>query len=763
MLPLPHLLGPYSFCARRVLAAALLLAAAASPVGAQSSREHPYPVRRATSEVVVDGRVVEEAWADALTLELRYEVRPGENVEPPVRTEMFLTYDDTRLLVAFKCHDPDPSQIRARYTDRDNAWNDDFVGVVLDTFNDERRAYELFVNAYGVQMDAVNDDVAGNYDMAWGAIWDSAGRITDAGYEVEMAIPFNQLRFQDADGAQTWGIDGVRSYPRLQRHHIGLFPRLRGANSYLSQEEKIAGFDGVEPGRNLEFLPTVTATRTDERPAGADGPLTQHRTAGDVGLTARWGITPNVTADVAANPDFSQVEADAVQLDVNNQFALFFPETRPFFLEGADHFRLAAAALHPITGFRRMNLVHTRTVADPIGALKTTGKHGRHSYGVFAAEDARTNVLVPGSQRSETERFDVRTAGTVGRYRMDYGRNSAIGASLTSREGDAYFNRVLAVDTRHRLGDADSVSLTVARSATRYDDAMRTRFAQSAGVLDGGAVEAHYQHTTRNWLATAGYSDYDDTFRADLGFVTQVGFRKWEGHLVRLWHGDGAFNQIGMGGLAEYLERQNGAVLERAAAGWVSYIGPRESFAFAMLDRRDRMFSGIEFPQWRVRANLQTRPHGDVLFATRFERGDQIDFAHAREGTEVRFQPALTVNLGRHWLLQYTHTFNAFDLPQGRLFTANVAEPRLVYQINTRTFVRAILQFTDIRRDASLYRGSAEAEDRRLFTQFLFSYKVNPQTVLYLGYSDNSVGTDRFGLLRADRTFFVKAGYAWLL
>ena len=261
MFPLPHRLGPYSFCARRVVAAALLLAAAASPVGAQSSRERPYPVRRATSEIVVDGRVLEEAWADALTLELRYEVRPGENVEPPVRTEMFLAYDDTRLLVAFKCHDPDPSQIRARYTDRDNAWNDDFVGVVLDTFNDERRAYELFVNAYGVQMDAVNDDVAGNYDMAWGAIWDSAGRITDAGYEVEMAIPFNQLRFQDAGGAQTWGIDGVRSYPRLQRHHIGLFPRLRGANSYLSQEEKIRSKPRIAVSSRSSSSPTRSTRR----------------------------------------------------------------------------------------------------------------------------------------------------------------------------------------------------------------------------------------------------------------------------------------------------------------------------------------------------------------------------------------------------------------------------------------------------------------------------------------------------------------------
>ena len=459
---------------------------------------------------------------------------------------------------------------------------------------------------------------------------------------MELAIPFNQLRFQDAEGPQTWGIDGVRSYPRTQCHHIGLFPRLRGANSYLSQEEKIEGFDGVAPGRNLEFLPTVTATRTDERPAASDGPL-ERRSAGDVGLTARWGITPNVTADLAANPDFSQVEADAVQLDVNNQFALLFPETRPFFLEGADYFRL-----------RRMNLVYTRTVADPVGALKTTGKHGRHTYGVFSARDARTNVLVPGSQRSDTERFDIRTTGTVSRYRMDFGRNSAVGASLTSREGDVYFNRVLAVDTRHRFGDADSVSLTVARSATRYDEAMRKRFDQSAGVLNGVAVEAHYQRTTRNWFASAGYGDYDEAFRADLGFVTQVGFRKWEAQVVRLWHGDGAFNQVGLGGSADYVEERNGGVLERGVVGSASYIGPRETFAFAAVDRRDRVFAGIEFPQLTVRANLQTRPHRDLLFTTRFEHGGQIDFAQARAGTEIRFQPAVTVNLGRRWLLQYT-------------------------------------------------------------------------------------------------------------
>ena len=739
----------------RVITTVLLLVGSVSSVAANDETERsPHPVRRVTSDITIDGRVIEDGWMEALTLELRYEVRPGENIEPPVRTEMFLTFDDTRLLVAFKCYDPDPSEIRTRFSDRDSAWGDDWVGVVLDTFNDERRAYELFVNPDGVQMDAVNDDVAGNYDDAWNAIWTSAGRITAEGYEVEMAIPFNQLRFQSIDGPQTWGIDGVRSYPRQQRYHIGLFPRQRGENSYLSQEAKIEGIEVLNPGRNLELLPTVTAVRTDHRPLVPNGPLTNERTNGDLGMTVRWGITPNVTANLTANPDFSQVEADAVQLDVNNQFALFFPETRPFFLEGSDYFNL-----------RRMNLVYTRTVADPIGAAKATGKHGRHTYGVFSARDAQTTVLVPGSQGSQTERFNLDTTASVGRYRMNFGRNSAVGVTMTDREGGGYFNRVFSVDTRHRFSSSDSVSLTYARSATQYNADMQTRFDQSNGTSSDDALELHYVRSTRNWFASAGYADYGAAFRADLGFVTQVDYRRWETQVSRFWHGDGTswFSQIGVGGSAQYLEEQDGSLLERNVTGSVNYFGPRETFAFVNIERRDKVFSGTTFGQQGLNGRIATRPNGAIILSTGFRWGDQVDFVHARAGTETSLQPAMTFLLGRHWQLQYNHTFNTLDLPEGRLFTANVAEPRIVYQVNRRTFVRAILQYTDVRRDPTLYETVVDAESRNFFTQLLFSYKVNAQTVLYLGYSDNYVGSHQFNLIQANRTFFVKAGYAWLL
>ena len=196
----------------------LCIAAIQTAAAQPGSLGDPHVVTRATSEITIDGFVDEPAWNDALALELEFEVQPGENVPPPVRTQVLITYDEDRVLVAFRAFDPDPERIRARFRDRDHAWQDDWVGIVLDTFNDERRAYEFLCNPLGVQTDAINDNVNNRYDVAWDAIWESAGRLTDLGYEVEIAIPFNQLRFQNIDGPQVWGVDAIRSYPRGERH-----------------------------------------------------------------------------------------------------------------------------------------------------------------------------------------------------------------------------------------------------------------------------------------------------------------------------------------------------------------------------------------------------------------------------------------------------------------------------------------------------------------------------------------------------------------
>ena len=720
----------------------------------------PFRINKATSAVSVDGAVEEAAWQEALKLELNYEVRPGENITPPVKTEVFMAYNDSALLLAFKCYDPHPEKIRARFSDRDDAWNDDWVAIVLDTFNDERRAYELICNPLGVQIDAVNDDVGGNYDESWNAIWESAGRITKEGYEVEMAIPFNQLRFQAADGPQIWGIDAVRSYPRTDRHHIGLFPRDRGNNSYLSQAEKVVGFQGVSPGRNLEIVPTVTGFQTESRPDFPEGDLEKADSAEELGISARWGITPNLTLNGTLNPDFSQVEADAIQLDINETFALFFNETRPFFLEGADTFNT------------RINLVHTRTIADPSAALKLTGKQGRHTYGAFSARDDITNILIPGSQGSEAERFQNETTNTVGRYRFDFGQNSTVGALVTNREGGDYHNRVLSLDTRYRISSADSITLNVAGSQTQYSPEIDESLETGTDKISDHAISFLYRHSKRKGGTYVQYYDFGKDFRADMGFVPRTDYRQLVGGAWHLWYGEEGdpYNQMELGGDWDQTEDQSGNLIEREYEGWFTFSGAKEFFAWVGLGVRDRVFNGVSFDQFFQGWYVEMRPLGDLYLSLDGSRSDWIDFDHTREADRLWVQPRIRYNLGRHLFLQYVHTYSILDVDDPdlnvkgeRLFTANVPEMRIVYQHNTRTLFRATVQYTDIKRNLDLYEDEdVEPKSEDLFAQLLFSYKLNPQTVAFVGYTDNYEGDQNFGLTERDRTLFVKFGYAWV-
>ncbi|MCP4547105.1 MAG: carbohydrate binding family 9 domain-containing protein [bacterium] len=205
------------------------------------------------SEIRVDGVLDDELWQEALLLEPGYEVEPGENIPAPVGTEVLLAYGVTHLYVAFRAWDPDPSAISARLSDRDEIWDDDWVRIVLDTFNDERRTYNFACNPLGIQADLIDSPEGGG--AAWDAIWDCAGRIHASGYVVEMAIPFSSLSFQRREREQIWGVDAVRSYPRDVAHEIGLFPRDRSNNCYMCQSEKLIGFAGASPGRAIELDP----------------------------------------------------------------------------------------------------------------------------------------------------------------------------------------------------------------------------------------------------------------------------------------------------------------------------------------------------------------------------------------------------------------------------------------------------------------------------------------------------------------------------
>ena len=737
-----------------VLIAATAFAADEDSIKIYSGKK-PFRITKASSEIKVDGTIDETAWGKALRVTLDYEVRPGENTKPPVQTEVFFTYSENHLYVAFKAFDPSPNQIRARFSDRDKAWNDDWVGIVLDTFNDERRAYEFISNPLGVQNDAVNDEAGGSYTESWNAIWNSAGRITEAGYEVEMAIPFSQLRFQPVKGEQVWGLDAIRSYPREHRHHIGLFPRDRGANSYLSQEEKMMGFTEVEQGKNLEIVPTLVSSRSDERMDFPNGGLSSGDPSSDLGVSVRWGATPNLTLNGTVNPDFSQVEADSVQLDINETFALFFSETRPFFLDGADYFNT------------RLNLLHTRTIADPKSALKLTGKSGRHTYGVFSAQDKVTNVLLPGAEGSQGDAFQFENTSSVARYRYDFGRNSTIGAMVTDREGSSYYNRIVSVDSSYRITDSDTINFNGAFSQTKYNAQISDEFDED--VTPGEEISDHgvyfsYNRSKRNYWLNSSYNDFGKDFRSDLGFIPQVNYRKLVAGGGRIWQGkpETYYTRMEWGGDWDQTETQDGDLLEREYESWYSMNGPRESELYTSLGYRTRIFEGKSFDQFYQYAWYGWRPSGKLWLGMEVSAGDWIDFAHAREATRLNVSPEFSLNVGRHLKSTLVYRYRELNVDEGNLFTAQIPELRVVYQHNVRAFVRAIFQYTQIDRTVELYDDDVEARSEDLLGQLLFSYKLNPQTVAYVGYTDSYQGSEEFELRQRERAFFIKVGYAWL-
>jgi len=706
-----------------------------------------------SSEIVIDGVMDEAAWEDAVPIHINVQTHPAENVPAQVQTIAYLVEDGESLYVAFDAKDPEPHKIRAVLRDRDSAYNDDFVGIVIDTYGDERRAFEFFVNPLGVQMDLTNDDVNKREDDSWDAIWDSAGKVGAEGYIVEIEIPLSQLRFPRVDDKQTWGIDLLRFYPREHRYRLSNEPLDRSRNCYLCQLRKVEGLEGVEPGRDLEIVPTLTGSQVSTTEDPGVVPLQSGDADAEVGLSVRWGISPDLTANLALNPDFSQVEADVAQLDANNQFALFYPEKRPFFLEGADYFSTPVQA------------VFTRTVADPTVGTKLTGKRGNNTFGVFVADDDRTDLIFPGATGSDAESLEQSNTAFVGRYARSFGGQSTIGGLVTSRSGDDYHNTVGGLDLNWKLSDQHRVQAQYLRSDTEYPMQIVDDFDQPLGSFTGYAAHLGYNYDSRNWFSYLRHNERSRGFRADSGFVPQVDVSQQMVGFGRFWHGDENtwYSRMRLSGDWGISHDDDGRLLEREIEAYFMISGPLQSHIEFGGSTRDTLYDDVLFEESKVSLLAQVQPRGGLIFGFHSRFGDQVDFDNTRLGDEARIDPFVRWNIGRHLLLRYDGVFVKLDRKDGaRIFDASVHDVRLTWQFSVRSFLRLTTQFQDIQRNQDSYIDIVDSRSRDVGRQLLYSYKINPQTVFFLGYSDALIDDDNLsGLTTTDRTWFMKVGYAW--
>lgn len=725
----------------------------------QTPREIPkaatFEIHRAASDVQIDGSLDEVAWERATVIPIAYEWQPGDNVAPPVKTDCLVTFDEDKLYIGFRAYDPEPSKIRAHLMDRDSIdtfIQDDHVGVMIDPFNDARRAIQLRINALGIQADAIFGELEGIEDFSWDIIWNTAGKINEEGYFLEISIPFNQIRFPRAARAQMWGFEAFRSYPRSVRHRMSSRFTDRNSSCILCQQNHIAGLEGMTAGYNLEFDPTFTVNRTDNRPDFPAGPLTSGDNNFEPGITARWGLTSNMTLNGTINPDFSQVEADVAQLNVNTRFALFFPEKRPFFLEGIDFFSTPLEA------------VFTRTVADPTWGVKLTGKEGKDGIGVFATRDEINNLVFPSNQSSDFAQVEQEVNGAVLRYRRDVGSRSILGVLYAGREASGYHNRVAGTDGFLRFSNSDTARYQVLRSDTEYPiDLVLDRNVPS-GNFAGNALRVQYNHFGRDWIWNAGYDDIDPEFRADSGFIPRVDLRTANGGIIRRFFGDGKswYTQIQLGANFTRTENHDGLLTDRNFELFGNFGGPLQSFLEASVSRKKEFFDRVTYDLTTASTTFQIKPNGDLSFQFFAEIGDGIDFSNSRPGDITTLAPSIEWKIGQSLNMKFDHTLQRIDINQGRVLSANLSQLKIVYQFSTRMFARAILQYLSVKRDEDLYSFPVEPESRSLFTQFLLSYKLNPQTVIFAGYSDNRLGFQNIDMIQTDRTFFLKVGYAWL-
>ncbi|MEM9293994.1 MAG: DUF5916 domain-containing protein [Acidobacteriota bacterium] len=722
-------------------------------------RQH-FQVQPSTGPIEIDGRLDDLAWKDALEIDLAWETDPADNAPADIETRCWLTFDAQNVYVAFRAEDPDPSGIRARLADRDTVFSDEFVGVIFDTFNDQRRGLQFFVNPLGVQIDALLDEVSGGEDESWDVIWSSAGRLTEFGYETEMAIPFSSLRFPDTDGEMTWGLDTLRWRSREVRRRFTSVPRDRNNTCHLCQLNKVTGFRGADPGKNLEIVPTITVDRLDSR-EDLLGPLENGSENGELGATVRWGINPDLTLSATVNPDFSQVEADVARLDVNQQFTLFFPERRPFFLEGADFFNT------PIQS------VFTRNVANPQWGAKVIGKQGDHFFGSFVARDEITNLILPGAEGSDSTTYEEASTAAVARYRLNLGDDTTLGLLVTSREATGYSNRVAGIDGVYRPTSSDILRVQYLQSRTEYPQELidDEDLDVPANTLDGSALRATWNRNSRDWNVYATYERIDPEFRADMGFVPRVGYDFQLVGAQRKWWADGDrwWQNVRFGGDYDITEDSDGRELEREAELFLNLSAKRQSRVNLGLGTRDRSFEGTAFnDEWYHSVFFTIQPTGKLTTSLFYRSGDDIDFANVRPARSLIIEPTIRLDLGRRVRMLLEHDFRRLTVNGRELFTANLSQTRIVYQLNLRTFIRWIGQYSDIDRDPSLYEDEVEENSRRFLQQLLFSYKLNPRTVLFLGYSETSEGETPFreptiDLTQVNRTFFMKIGYAWVL
>lgn len=681
--------------------------ALARPLGILTGRPTIRP-SRTDIPPVIDGRLDDAVWRTAVKVTTFVQYEPVDGAEPSEPTDMYVAYDSDHLYFGFYAYYSDPSIMRANRVDRDRAPQDDLLTIYFDTFLDQQRSYDFDVNAYNVQGDGIvnRSGRAGipPADRSWDTLFDSGAQIVEDGFTAEMAIPFKSLRYPQLPPGvpHRWGFQFVREIKERDRENIVWAPMSRDIQSFMGQMGVLEGMTDLSTSRNLELLPTFTAIRFGSLDTESGAYRTTDNPEG--GLNVKYGVTSNLVADFTLNPDFSQIESDNSQIEVNQRFPLFFPELRPFFVEGNEIFDVRS----PVT------LVHTRTIVDPLYGAKLTGKVGRFTVGALAANDE-----APGHLEDETDPAFGRSAQSfIGRVKYDLYSESHIGAIVTDRGFLDSRSTLAGVDAGFRLSDQHSVSMVAVGSRHQDLDGLRTT---------GHMVDVNIRQDGRHLDWFIGTFQTSPDFETEIGFVRRTDQRRATGNVSYRWFPQNWI--IDWGPRISYGRNWSfdGTLEDENFDSRVGFSFARNLNADVSLSRDLERFGGIDFRQRRydIGAGINNR-----TFSARasLDAGDRIFYDEEAPflGRELGVQVSTSVRPVASLQVRLSLDTSHFTDPANggeEVFDVKITRLQTTYQLTDRFLVRNISEFNSF--------------DRQVDVNLLFTYRVNGGTVFYVGYDDH--------------------------
>jgi Domain of unknown function (DUF5916) len=714
---------------------------------------------------------------------------PGDGTPATESTSAYLSYDDKNLYVAIVCHD-EPGQVRAHLAKREATDQDDGVGVLLDTFRDFHRAYYFFSNPLGVQTDAIYTEGQG-YDYSFDTLWDSTGSLLPDGYLVFFSIPFKSLRFSGGP-EQTWGIALYRVI--LRKSEYDYWPYITQRVEGLTQQfAPVDGFEQVSPGRNIQLIPYglladdhyLSQPNQPNPPNPATPPSYLDSFEHRGGLDAKFVVKDALTFDVTLNPDFSQVESDDPQVTVNQRFAVFFPEKRPFFIENAGFFAT------PI------NLFFSRQIADPQFGGRMTGKVGNWTLGALVIDDRQPGLAFSSGQ------YNRRAVDAVVRVTREFGKQSYIGAYASSRDFADTSNRLASLDARLKFSKNWVVDAQAVHTWTRQDTNSANfpclwlpQSSSGIGSQQGSALWLDASYTGRHFTFSTYYDDFSPNFCSELGFVNRIDIRQTNAFGGYFWRPE-KNKVIDFGPTAfETLDWNHAGILQdwQAALGFQVDLTKQTTFT-ASRGEAYELFDNIGFRKHSFAVSAAAQPYKWISFSTRYVQGIAENFFPAPGllpflGNSNRVNFGFTLRPSSRFRMDETLIYYRLGTRPGwtsppfspgqSIFNNYLNRAKVNYQFTKELSLRLILDYNatiantnllDLQTNLGSFDGGPIVPTKQFTTDVLFTYLLHPGTAIYVGYNNgftnltlNSGPTPTVTLLgpaanTTTRLFFLKASY----